>query len=208
MRHAASGDSCGTESTGSVTTPSVGGMYTQTPRQELKVTAQRTIAASLWHAHTSGPRASVTHPSPDGCHSCQTHGPRCRIRDTCKAPKQEWLSRARRNVFSPREQTHPQRADGEWLGKQPAYHAPHVEQRVEEEEDTWVSTWTDGKLVEKHGLASLGKPWSAMAGGSWSAMRTAQEKTCGENTSPRAVHTCHTRIVFSCGRGSRTLGLF
>ena len=51
----------------------------------------------------------------------------------------------------------------------PADLAQHVKERAEE--NTWFSTWTGVQIVEDKGS----QPWSAMAGGSWSAMRTAQE---------------------------------
>ena len=75
---------------GGVTTPSFRGMRMQTPKQELEATHRPwcTIADTRWHSHRVDHAwdGDVTDPSPDVCHSCRTHGPLCRRRDTCKAP--------------------------------------------------------------------------------------------------------------------------
>ena len=79
-------------------------------------------------------------------------------------------SRCRRRASSTQCRTaDPRAARGgeEWLEKQPAYHAQHVEQRVEE--DMRVSTWMGEQFVENEGsreatLESHGMPWRAAHG--------------------------------------------
>ena len=58
---------------------------------------------------------------------------RVRRRDTCKAPTRLAVA-GEPLLLSAGEQTHAQRAEGVWLGKQPAYHAQQVAQRVEEDD--------------------------------------------------------------------------